>query len=977
MKRIIFLVLAVALCMSTMSQIRMHIWKDGKSRDYVVIDIDNMIPNVDSVTFTGVDEFNIEHTPVQPAPQTTVQSTPASAPTHEVSPAQSASSQEALPVESAASTKTSSPSKAVATADKSVSKATPAKASSSQTVIKNASTILYQPAEGEGVFSIGENKQVVFALGNLRYAQSTGTWDFAEKQYDMVNVNNIELGGTIDLFGWSGDQSSENQWGVNASTNNNDYVGEFVDWGTNTIANNQPNTWRTLTADEWNYLLNSRKDAKQLKGVAQINHTNGLVLLPDNWTLPLGIEFQAGFHSDYGAEFYGMHQTFTPEQWQLMEEAGAIFLPAAGVRSGNDTYFANTYCNYWTATPSYDYYAQYLCSNSADAYTDNHNRSNGRSVRLAKDVAPTSSKASEPAKKETVSQPVKPTVVATTSATKASTAKLEKSTTTPVSQPAATTKPAVATPKKAVVSQPVGCFSVSADQYVSFAPGNLQYTYSSRKWSFAENQYDTIGNANANGTTLGAVIDMFGWSTSSSVYGVGTSSNNNDYAGEFLDWGANTIGKDSPNTWRTLTSEEWDYLLNLRPNAANLKGIAQVAGVNGLVLLSDNWTIPAGLTFKSGFVTAYDESAFASHQTFTAEQWSQMQEAGAVFLPAVGVRNGASIYFLNNYCNYWSATSFGDYYAFYISATPNEAYVGNADRNNGQAVRLVKNTTAPIVATPEVPSVPMADEMSAMWPVVEPTTEQAPIINNHPTAFSVSATKLIEFAPGNLQYTQSINKWSFAKNQYDTIGSANVVNGALGDKIDLFGHSSNATAKYGVSLSTNDQDYNGTYVDWGALKIGKFPANTWRTLTAEEWDYLLNTRPNATDLKGIAQVLGVNGIVLLPDNWNASVVRVAFVPGLGLNDFTINTLDADQWLQMEEAGAVFLPATGMRLGTDLYFHNEYCQYWSATPFNANYAFYINAGDKEIYMTNNGRSTGQAVRLVKDVEVLNVVQLSPR
>jgi hypothetical protein len=57
----------------------------------------------------------------------------------------------------------------------------------------------------------------------------------------------------------------------------------------------------------------------------------------------------------------------------------------------------------------------------------------------------------------------------------------------------------------------------------------------------------------------------------------------------------------------------------------------------------------------------------------------------------------------------------------------------------------------------------------------------------------------------------------------------------------------------------------------------------------------------------------------------------------------------------------------MRLGTTLYFHNEYCQYWSATPFNANYAFYINASASEVYMTNNGRSTAQAVRLVKDVE----------
>lgn len=957
MKRIIFLVVAFVLCMNTMSQIRMHIWKDGKSRDYVVYDVDNMIPNVDSVTFSGV--VKAEDTPVatSPAtPSTTQSSTPkemntttngvVAAPIQESKKMVSTSEtnkKKNVKAENIESTNTQ-PSKTMAST-------VPSPVVASQAASpKNASTILYHPADGEGVFSIGENKQVVFALGNLRYTQSTGIWDFAENQYDMVNVNNIEVGGTIDLFGWSGNQSAEKPWGVNASTNNSDYAGEFVDWGTNTIANNQPNTWRTLTADEWNYLLNSRKDANQLKGVAQINSTNGLVLLPDNWTLPLGIEFKTGFHTDYGAEFYGTHQTFTPEQWQFMEDAGAVFLPAAGVRNGNDTYFANTYCNYWTATPSYDYYAQYLCSNSADAYTDHHDRSNGRSVRLVKDVALASAKAASPAKTKSVTQPSKPAPVAT--------------------QPATTTKPAPAAPKKVAVSQPVGCFSVGADQYVAFAPGNLQYTYSSRKWSFAENQYDTIGNANTNGTTLGAAIDMFGWSTSSSSWGVSTSSNNTDYAGEFLDWGANTIGKDKPNTWRTLTSEEWDYLLNLRPDAANLKGIAQVAGVNGLVLLSDNWTTPAGLTFKSGFVTTYDESAFATHQTFTAEQWAQMQEAGAVFLPAVGVRNGASIYFLNNYCNYWSATSFGDSYAFYISATPNEAYVGNADRNNGQAVRLVKNTVAPVVATtPAVPSVPIIDEMPEMLPVAELSAEQAPVVNNSPTAFSVSATKLIEFAPGNLQYTQSTCKWSFAENQYDTIGNANVVNGALGDKIDLFGHSSNAIAKWGVSLSTNDQDYNGTYIDWGTLKIGKYPVNTWRTLTAEEWDYLLNTRANATMLKGVAQVVGVNGVVLLPDNWDASVVGVAFNPGFGLNDFTINTIDADQWLTMEKAGAVFLPATGMRLGTTLYFHNEYCQYWSATPFNANYAFYINASASEMYMTNNGRSTAQAVRLVKNVEVI--------
>ena len=85
MKRILFLVVAFALCMSTMSQIRMHIWKDGKSRDYVVYDVDNMIPNVDSVTFSGV--VKAEDTPVatSPAtPSTTQSATPKEIPTTEL-----------------------------------------------------------------------------------------------------------------------------------------------------------------------------------------------------------------------------------------------------------------------------------------------------------------------------------------------------------------------------------------------------------------------------------------------------------------------------------------------------------------------------------------------------------------------------------------------------------------------------------------------------------------------------------------------------------------------------------------------------------------------------------------------------------------------------------------------------------------------------------------------------------------------------
>ena len=141
-------------------------------------------------------------------------------------------------------------------------------------------------------------------------------------------------------------------------------------------------------------------------------------------------------------------------------------------------------------------------------------------------------------------------------------------------------------------------FSVSSSNQVYFSPGNLQYTQSTNIWSFAENQWDYIGTDNVTGgsvsfdptfgdnkegTALADKVDLFGWSTSATNFGVSTSKDDNDYSGSFVDWGINKIGSDAPNTWRTLTDDEWEYLLNNRNNASSLRGVAQVNGVNGLI----------------------------------------------------------------------------------------------------------------------------------------------------------------------------------------------------------------------------------------------------------------------------------------------------------------------------------------------------------------------------------------------------------
>ena len=256
-------------------------------------------------------------------------------------------------------------------------------------------------------------------------------------------------------------------------------------------------------------------------------------------------------------------------------------------------------------------------------------------------------------------------------------------------------------------SQGIGSFSVSATKQVTFSPGNLQYTQSTNTWSFASSQYEVLGNDNVTGgsvesdPTYGYIkygdaladkVDLFGWSTSATNFGVSTSTSNSDYSGFFVDWGTNKIGNDAPNTWRTLTDDEWNYLLNNRNNASSLRGIAQVNGVHGLILLPDNWTCPAGVTFKSGFHSEYSVEAYGQYQAFTADQWSKLESAGAVFLPAAGRRYGSGVESVQFYGYYWSAAECGSSKAvnLYFYSRQVDA-VGSPYRYDGQSVRLVKD----------------------------------------------------------------------------------------------------------------------------------------------------------------------------------------------------------------------------------------------------------------------------------------------
>ena len=237
-----------------------------------------------------------------------------------------------------------------------------------------------------GKFSVSADKQVAFASGNLQYQASTDTWRFAEHQYDYIGAANSNISATytgwIDLFGW-GTGNNPTQ----SSTDNSDYQ-TFVDWGTNQIGDDAPNTWRTLTIGEWTYLFQHTHWT-----MAKVNDVLGFMLLPDGFVAPAGMTVAIlgdGNMSDNYKSFnesdYADNQ-YTTEQFAQLEAQGCVFLPCAGYRDGSGVGGVGSYGYYWSATPYVSGIARYLGFFSTSAYTDNWGgRFLGQSVRLVQDL---------------------------------------------------------------------------------------------------------------------------------------------------------------------------------------------------------------------------------------------------------------------------------------------------------------------------------------------------------------------------------------------------------------------------------------------------------------------------------------------------------------------------------------------------------------------------------------------------------------
>jgi len=254
-----------------------------------------------------------------------------------------------------------------------------------------------------------------------------------------------------------------------------------------------------------------------------------------------------------------------------------------------------------------------------------------------------------------------------------------------------------------------GLFSVSDTQQVWFSQGNLQYKASTNTWRFATNQWDYVGEANSNiSSSYSGWIDLFGWGTSGwncgntyyrpwdynnsdgSLYGpLGQYDLTDSYA--HSDWGVHNNISNTTGQWRTMSRGEWYYVFNKRSTTSGMRyAKAQIIGtsygtVNGVILFPDDWSINTYNPNNPNQIHANFNS-----NTLSTQQWNILHDAGAVFLPAAGNRNGTSINFVGICGYYWSTSCSSNNGAFYVYFIDSSLSTNTGcNRYYGFSVRLV------------------------------------------------------------------------------------------------------------------------------------------------------------------------------------------------------------------------------------------------------------------------------------------------
>ena len=267
--------------------------------------------------------------------------------------------------------------------------------------------------------------------------------------------------------------------------------------------------------------------------------------------------------------------------------------------------------------------------------------------------------------------------------------------------------------------------------------------------------------------------------------------------------------------------------------------------------------------------------------------------------------------------------------------------------------------------------------------------------------FSIGDGKIVNFAPGNLQYKASGegSGFRFAENQWDFVGGTDPNNKSYGNVYEGGVKSSNNNISSGYTgwidlfgwgtgdrPTTIDQDYTHyfDFYDWGNyVTTGGY---TWFTLNKDEYEYLINNKTSHAVRENKiapAKVHDVGGVVILPDFFDMTDHSFNVIDNQlnHMDSIILNVYTDPAWEALESAGAVFLPAAGDRgyyNGQVTYGNDEkeyypniglFKGYWSRTDKgkNSSVAGYALYARNAMWVEDFYRYQGLSVRLVHEVE----------
>ena len=203
-----------------------------------------------------------------------------------------------------------------------------------------------------------------------------------------------------------------------------------------------------------------------------------------------------------------------------------------------------------------------------------------------------------------------------------------------------------------------------------------------------------------------------------------------------------------------------------------------------------------------------------------------------------------------------------------------------------------------------------------------------------PYTFSVSSTKTVLFADGNLQYINGI--WRFASRQYEYFGA----------------------------------DQSSSRKDMFAFNSYSCPRD-WYCLTNDEWTYLLSERTVSNTLcDGALYTLATigntyKGMIVFPDKYTHPG-GAGFTAGTynAPSDFTA-TVSLEDWALMEKAGAMFLPCAGYKsMGSIWRGLDEEGSYMTTTASGSSYYDPLFSSSSVNLTESSSKSTWSSVRLVR-------------